>query len=160
MRKLYNRQKCVTCPNWKHLQTTNNYDWNLLFFFWKVENIMEERENSEYQHFLYFSTTVYKAFLLSLVKTWDHVKRVNPLLHWYSIWRINNRQLLKTLWEKEKLLITGNFSFSTMFSTQSDNCIPIFPYFWHHTFVCYWIGKVKIGILGKRLKKLIKNNKI
>ena len=35
---------------------------------------------------------------------------------------------LKTLWEKEKLLVTSNFSFHTMFSTQSDNCIPICPY--------------------------------
>ena len=29
-----------------------------------------------------------------------------------SFQRINNRQLLKTLWEKKKLLITSNFSFS------------------------------------------------
>ena len=36
----------------------------------------------------------------------------NPLLHRYSFWPINNRQLLKTLWEKKKLLVTSNFSFS------------------------------------------------
>ena len=30
----------------------------------------------------------------------------------YSFWRMNNRQLLKTLCEKEKLLVTSNFSFS------------------------------------------------
>ena len=35
-----------------------------------------------------------------------------PLLHRGSFWHINNRQLLKTLWEKEKLLVTSNFSFS------------------------------------------------
>ena len=29
---------------------------------------------------------------------------------------------LTTLWEKKKLLVTSNFSFPTMFSTQSDNC--------------------------------------
>ena len=34
---------------------------------------------------------------------------------------VNNRQLLKTLWEKEKLLLTP---FPAMFSTQSDDCIP------------------------------------
>ena len=34
----------------------------------------------------------------------------NPLLHRYSFGRINNRQLLKTLWEKEKLLVMSNFS--------------------------------------------------
>ena len=32
--------------------------------------------------------------------------------HRYSFWRINHRQLLKTLWEKEKLLVRSNFSFS------------------------------------------------
>ena len=35
-----------------------------------------------------------------------------PLLHRYSFWRINNRQLLKTLWEKKILLIMSNFFFS------------------------------------------------
>ena len=34
------------------------------------------------------------------------------LLHRYSFYRINNRQLLKTLWKKKKLLVTGNFFFS------------------------------------------------
>ena len=37
---------------------------------------------------------------------------LNALLHRYSFQRINNRQLLKTLWEKKKLLITSNFFFS------------------------------------------------
>ena len=36
----------------------------------------------------------------------------NPLLHRYSFQHINNRLLFKTLWEKKKLLITSNFSFS------------------------------------------------
>ena len=37
---------------------------------------------------------------------------LNPFLHRYSFCHIYNRQLLKTLWEKEKLLETSNFSFS------------------------------------------------
>ena len=37
---------------------------------------------------------------------------VNPLLHRYSFYHINNRQLLKTSWEKKKLLLTSNFFFS------------------------------------------------
>ena len=37
---------------------------------------------------------------------------LNPLLHRYSFWHINNRQLLKTLWENNKLLVISNFSFS------------------------------------------------
>ena len=43
-----------------------------------------------------------------------HQKHVNlnPLLHRYSFCRINNRQPLKTLWEKEKLPVMSNFSFT------------------------------------------------
>ena len=37
---------------------------------------------------------------------------LNTLLYRYSFSRINNRQLLKTLWEKKKLLVTSNFFFS------------------------------------------------
>ena len=33
----------------------------------------------------------------------------NPFLHIYSFWHINNRQLLKILWEKEKLLVKKQF---------------------------------------------------
>ena len=36
----------------------------------------------------------------------------NRLLHRYSFQHISNRQLLKTLWEKKKLLVTSNFFFS------------------------------------------------
>ena len=36
----------------------------------------------------------------------------NLLLHRYSFWHINNRHLLKTLWEKRILLVTSNFSSS------------------------------------------------
>ena len=37
---------------------------------------------------------------------------INPLLHRYLFSCINNRQLLKTLWEKKKLLIMSNFFLS------------------------------------------------
>ena len=37
---------------------------------------------------------------------------LNLLLHRYSFWLIKNRQLLKKLWEKKKLLITSNLFFS------------------------------------------------
>ena len=48
----------------------------------------------------------------NVTDTHDHHLKFNPSLHKYSFGRINNRQLLKTLWEKEKLLVTSNFSFS------------------------------------------------
>ena len=37
---------------------------------------------------------------------------INPLLHRYSFQLFNNIKLLKTLWEKKKLLVTSNFFFS------------------------------------------------
>ena len=49
---------------------------------------------------------------------------VNPFPHndtFRSPWETS---LLKTLWEKEKFLVTSNFSFSTVFSTCFDNFRP------------------------------------
>ena len=39
-------------------------------------------------------------------------ERVNPFPHSDTFWRLWETSLLKTLWEKEKLLVTSNFSFS------------------------------------------------
>ena len=39
---------------------------------------------------------------------------INPLLHRYSFWRINTtafENIMEKMWEKEKLLVTSNFSF-------------------------------------------------
>ena len=38
--------------------------------------------------------------------------------------RVCRKSLLKTLWEKEKLVITSNFSFPSMFSTCLRNFLP------------------------------------
>ena len=54
---------------------------------------------------------------IGVVTLYCEMNFVNPLLH---------GQLLKTLWEKKKRAIS---SFPTIFSTQSDNCIPICLYF-------------------------------
>ena len=54
----------------------------------------------------------------------NHTKQVaslNPLLRRYSFYHFNDKQLLKTLLEKKKLLIMNYFSFSHMFSSHSDN---------------------------------------
>ena len=37
---------------------------------------------------------------------------INPFPHNNTFWRPWETSLLKTLWEKEKLLVTSNFSFS------------------------------------------------
>ena len=42
----------------------------------------------------------------------DMTLAVNPFPHNDTFWRLLERSLLKTLWEKEKLLVTSNFSFT------------------------------------------------
>ena len=61
-----------------------------------------------------------------------------------------DRFLIK-LWEKEKLLITSNSPFPTMFSTQSDNCVSICSFFFTSSFFAAELEELKIGISGKRL---------
>ena len=53
----------------------------------------------------------------------------NPFQHNDTFWRPWETSLLKTLWEKEKLLVTSNLlqaisPFPTVFSTHSDNFLP------------------------------------
>ena len=40
------------------------------------------------------------------------LERINPFPHNNTFWRPWETNLLKTLWEKEKLLATSNFSFA------------------------------------------------
>ena len=58
-------------------------------------------------HFLKLSLFTRFFYQRLSMKRW-----FNFLLYRYTFWRIKSRQLLKTLWEKEKLLVTSNFSFS------------------------------------------------
>ena len=50
---------------------------------------------------------------------------INPFPNKPWILRVCSTSLLKTLQEKEKLLVTSNFSFPTMFSTRLKNFLPI-----------------------------------
>ena len=47
-----------------------------------------------------------------LGKTYKDKTLVKPLPHNDTFWRPWETSLMKTLWEKEKLLVTNNFSFS------------------------------------------------
>ena len=53
----------------------------------------------------------------------------NPFPHNDTFWHPWETSLLKTLWEKEKLLVTSSCSFPTMFSTVSKTEIIIFVSF-------------------------------
>ena len=81
----------------------------------KIEKIVGKEENAGYQHFLLFPQCFQKAFYLGYlgplkVGIWQ--QRVNPFPNkpWFS--RVCYTSLYKTPWEKEKLLVTSNFSFS------------------------------------------------
>ena len=53
-----------------------------------------------------------------------HGRHFNPFPHNDTYWRPWETNLLKTLWEKEKLLITSNFSFSHSVFYLLDNFLP------------------------------------
>ena len=76
----------------------------------KLQALNLEKSVGQYI-FLSEPTFVYHADLPVFSKSRKKMY-LNPLLHRYSFSFINNRQLLKTLWEKTKLLVTSNFSFS------------------------------------------------
>ena len=66
--------------------------------FDRVEKTVGKGENAGYQHFLHFQCFS-KPSSLTLSQT-------SPGFYMSAV------RLLKTLWEKEKLLVTSNFSFS------------------------------------------------
>ena len=42
-----------------------------------------------------------------------------------------------------------------MLSAQSDNCIPICKYFWHHIFICCLIGRAQNWYMRQRVNNLL-----
>ena len=93
------------------------------------ENIVEKGEIARNEQFLVSHSVFYpfeelSAFfikiwncLLQTLSVWKSLKfagweMVNTFPHNDAFWRPWETSLLKTLWEKEKLLVTSNFSFS------------------------------------------------
>ena len=81
--------------------------------------------------------------------------RVNPLLHKYSFWRMKNRQFLKTLWEKEKLLVTSNFSFSHVFYSNQIIVSPFVNIFDIVSLFAAEFEEPKVGISGKGIMNVM-----
>ena len=88
------------------------FDENNRKFSKRVENTVVKGEITRYEQFLLFPQCFQKACFLEASKGVIVWEWVNLLLHRYSFRSINNTQLLKTFWEKEKFLVTNNFSFS------------------------------------------------
>ena len=70
------------------------------------ENFVGKGENDK--HFLLFPTIISTLWYISSI-IWIIL---NPFPHNNTFWRPWETSLFKTLWEKEKLLVTSNFSFS------------------------------------------------
>ena len=119
---------------------TNKWDSSKLIFakimpLFRLRIFIEKAATAKHWH-------PHVVFLfLSFFRRLFRLGNLNPLLHRYSFWRVNNRQLLKTFCKKEKLLVISHFSFFLNFFTQSDNCISICSYFLHHIFICCWIAR-------------------
>ena len=69
----------------------------------------------------------------------------NPLLHRY----IYDRQLFKTLWEKEKLFVTSNFLFQQFFLLNPIIVSPILHTFDIISLFAVELEEPKIGLWGK-----------
>ena len=65
---------------------------------------------------------------------------------------INNRQRLKTQWERENLLVTSNFSFSPSVLYTVTELSSVFLKFEIVVCILFWFGRGQIGHLGKGLK--------
>ena len=77
-----------------------------------------------------FSHNVFKNFLLK-GRVWErinfimftHIDLINPVPNKPWVLCVCSTSLLKTLWEKEKLVVTSNFSFSHSVSTLLENIL-------------------------------------
>ena len=94
-----------------------------------IENIVEKGDIAHFEQFHLFPQCFPKAFFFNMLKCVYMVEIVNPFPHNNTFWRIWERSLLKTLWEKEKFLVQAISPFPTMFSTLSATEIIIFVTF-------------------------------
>ena len=79
---------------------------------------------------------------------------INPLLHRYSFWCIDNRQLLKTLWEKWE--IARNEQFLLFLQCFLLSQIIVFPFVHIFDVISLFAPKFeepKIGVSAKELAK-------
>ena len=122
--------------NWNHFQTTNQrlveMTGPVLF---KVENIVEKKgENVAYKRFLLFEQTSKVYFLLFTIQNHDFQR---PCI----------KSPLKTLWEKEKMLVTSIFSFSHNVFYPSQNKLQLFNYIYFVVCKCFQFGPVQFFVV-------------
>ena len=89
------------------------------------------------------------ATTLTYQYTWKI--KFNPFPHVDAFWRICSRRLLKTLWQKEKLLKWAISPFALMFSTFFINYIPTFRDNFH---IFAWMFSKSSAACEKGLNKI------
>ena len=106
----------------------------------RVGNIVEKGENAGYQ------TMFSKVVLHFAIKGYKLLKPF-PNKPWFLC--VCSLSLLKTMQEKEKLLVTSNFSFSTVLTTPLENLLPSSSTTKLSSANCFSLEESKIGRLGK-----------
>ena len=81
------------------------------FGFKENKNIVGKRENPRYKHLVLISQCFQKLFILALLTYRIFEKEFYPFPNKPWFLRVCNTSLLKTMREKEILLVTSNFSF-------------------------------------------------
>ena len=84
-------------------------------------------------------------------KKWLKEKNAFPNGPWCI--PVCSASLLKTLWEKEKLLVTSNFSLSSVFSTRWDNCLPFSSSLKFFVYKFFHFGSLK-SVVWDRVKTM------
>ena len=89
----------------------------------------------------------YKEFCCIFYFGWSSEINSNCVLTLYSIDTHFDAWTTDSFWKlcrkRRNCSKQAISSFPTTFSTESDNCIPIFLYFWHHIFYCCWTERVQ-----------------
>ena len=109
-----------------------------MLFNWTPKN-KPSYQGRSVKKWLFLYTLTFKHCKTALaIKQWHGV---NPFPHNDTFWRPWETSLLKTLWEKEKLLVTSNFSFS------HSVFLPVWITFFH--FCQIWNCRLQIFQFGR-----------
>ena len=125
------------------------FDENGRKFSYRVENTVGKGEIACYEQFLLFQQCFQKAGFQGASKGVIVWEWVNPFPNKPWFLPVSSTSVLKTLWEKKKLLITSNFSFSHSVFYPFWDLSAIFIKTEIVVFKLFQIGKSKNCHLGK-----------
>ena len=117
-------------------------------------------ENADYQHFLLFTYFFQKlcplgTLKLEILSESYEIQCLKRFSNKPCFLQVSRTCLLKTLWEKEKLLVTSNFSFSHRVFYPFGELSAIFTNFKLSSAYSFNLEESKICRLWERIKMLI-----